>query len=71
MRHAFLQDETSHCTHLGPVPVQRSQRSAHVGLVTTACVSSRRDWAVYMASHMQQNMGMLFDASIRRWRPAS
>ena len=37
---------------------------AIVGRATTACVSSPRDWAVSTSKHMQQNMGILFHASV-------
>ena len=37
---------------------------AIVGRATTACVSSPWDWAVSTSKHMQQNMGILFHASV-------
>ena len=39
---------------------------AHFGCVPTACVSSPRDWAVSIGSHMQQNMDISFGASTPR-----
>ena len=37
-------------------PVRSPCSRAHFGRVTTACVSSPRDWAVSTGSHMQQGM---------------
>ena len=31
---------------------------AHIGPVATACVSSPKDWAVHISSHMQQDVGI-------------
>ena len=39
-------------TH-GTTPVRSLCSHAHVGRVTTACVSSPRDWTVSIGSHMQ------------------
>ena len=43
-RHEGPHQECSPCSH------------AHSGRFTTACVSSPRDWAVSIGSHMQQDM---------------
>ena len=38
--------------------VDESGSRAHFDRATTACVSSPRDWAVSVGSHMQQDMGI-------------
>ena len=44
--------------HGGPRSVSIPYSHAHFGRFTTACVSSPRDWAVSIGSHMQQDMGV-------------
>ena len=43
-------------TDIGDHSVCTPCSRAHFGRVTTACVSSPRDWAVSIGSHMQQDM---------------
>ena len=43
-------------THKGPHFVWNPCSDALLGRFTTACVSSPRDWAVSVGSHMQQDM---------------
>ena len=57
---------TSSFEHLSMGPHNHRHKKDHTqpfGRVATACVSSPRDWAVSMGSHMQQNTVISFGAT--------